>query len=274
MIGKQYEYDAMAKCEKELWWYRCLHELTLKKIKESSISSDSEILDAGCGTGGLLAFLKGHGYKQVRGFDLSTDAIDHTKKYSGLDVQLLDILQCDMVYRKNFFDVIICNDILCLLKGKDDKIAFDKLVSLLKPGGLLLMNLPAGQLFKGTHDVTLNVLRRYSKSQVQNLFGRSAIIKECIYWPFLLSPLIFIFRSSQRLKLAFTKNRDFSSDVKLPLHFLNRLFYKIISWENKNLQRKPWGSSIFIVAQKSTTDSLYKEQFKAVLNTTIEEKVV
>ncbi len=29
MIGKDYEYNAMANSERTLWWYRCLHALTL-----------------------------------------------------------------------------------------------------------------------------------------------------------------------------------------------------------------------------------------------------
>lgn len=148
MIGKQYEYDAMWKCEKELWWYRNLHDLTIKKIQQFSYPLHAHILDAGCGTGGMLAQLKQHGYTNLQGFDVSSDAIKHAKKNNGaLNVQLLDLLDADKAYEKNSFDVIICHDILCMLKEPADKLALNKLVSLLKPDGLLLMNLPGRKIF-------------------------------------------------------------------------------------------------------------------------------
>ncbi len=40
------------------------------------------------------------------------------------------------------------------------------------------------------------------------------------------------------------------SDVKLPLLFLNKVFNKLTSWENRHIHRRPWGSSIFVVAKK------------------------
>ena len=61
MIGNRYEYDVMAKCEKELWWYRCLHELTLKKINAATKIAHQSILNAGCGTGELLVRVKENG---------------------------------------------------------------------------------------------------------------------------------------------------------------------------------------------------------------------
>lgn len=250
MIGKRHEYAAMAKAEKELWWYRSLHELTIKKIKAYSFTPNARILDAGCGTGGMLAYLKSKGYTNIEGFDLSSDAIEYANEYTDLNVRLLDILDSDKAYEKNRFDIVISNDILCLLAEPQDKIALTKLLSLLKPGGVLIMNLPANNIFKGTHDKTLNVLRRYSKSKITSLVGESAEIKESIYWPFTLSPLIFIVRFSQRIKMLFNKNENFLSDVKLPPAFLNKIFYGLISWENSFMKTKPWGSSVFVVMQK------------------------
>lgn len=211
---------------------------------------NAKILDAGCGTGGMLAYLKRNRYLNVTGFDLSPDAILHSKKDNKIDVQLLDIFESDKVYSKETFDIIISHDILCLLHGQEDKIAFEKLISLLKPGGLLLMNLPSGHFFKGTHDVAVGITKRYSKAKLLELAGESIKIKESIYWPFFLSPLIFVVRFSQRIKLLLNRNVHVLSDVKLPPASINELFYNITRWENKVLKNKPWGSSVFVVMQK------------------------
>lgn len=254
MIGKQYEYDAMSKCEKELWWYRNLHDLTIKKIQQFSYPLQANILDAGCGTGEMLAQLKRNGYSNIHGFDASLDAIAHTKKRNGTsNVQLLNILQADKVYVKGSFDVIICNDILCMLKEPADKMAFDALVSLLKPGGLLLMNLPAGKFFRGTHDIAVGIIKRYTKAHIQKLAGDLIELKECIYWPFLLSPVIFSVRSLQRIRRPFVRKLPVRSDVKLPPVLMNKVFNRLTNWENRNIPLKPWGSSIFVVAKKSDT---------------------
>ena len=250
MIGKQYEYEAMANCEKELWWYKCLHDLTLKRIKQVT-DKNAIILDAGCGTGGMLTRLQSEGFKNLQGFDLSTDAIEYTVKKGFSNVQLLNIFDSDKAYALNSFDVIICNDILCLLNEGQDKVAFTKLVSLLRPGGILMMNLPAGKFFKGIHDYTLSVKKRYSKKSIKDLVGNGSVkVREVYYWPFILSPLIFSVRLFQRCKLLFGRKKHYKSDVRLPHPLLNNLFYKLTSFENKTIGFKAWGSSIFVTVVK------------------------
>jgi SAM-dependent methyltransferase len=250
MIGNLYEYDAMAKCEHELWWYRCLHDLTLHTIKKNTFTSSPRILDAGCGTGGLLLQLKNNGYADVSGFDLSAYAVAHTRESSGMDVKLLDITSLDNVYPENYFDIITCHDIVCLLQEGQDKIALAKLLSVVKPGGLLLMNFPALRAFNGTHDTAVGIQRRYSKKTIKEMTAGLAEIKELRYWPFLLSPAIFLTRLMQKIKTLFKRNSRPVSDVKMPAVLLNHIFYKLTSLENKNLAIKPWGSSLFLVLQK------------------------
>jgi SAM-dependent methyltransferase len=250
MIGKQYEYAAMAKCEKELWWYKCLHDLTLKKINRIA-GKNAIILDAGCGTGGMLAHLTKHGFMNTSGFDLSTDAIHYTVSKGTSNVQLLNILDCDSAYPFNSFDVIICNDILCLLNDGEDKVAFKKLVSLLKPGGSLIMNLPAGKFFEGTHDHAVGIKKRYSKKKIRQLAEDQLVkINEMYRWPFILSPLVFLLRLSQRGKLLFFREKEYKSDVRLPHPILNNLFYGLTSFENRVIGSKLWGSSILVTVMK------------------------
>jgi SAM-dependent methyltransferase len=250
MIGNRYEYDAMAKCEQQMWWYRCLHDLTLRKIKKNSGVVNPRILDAGCGTGGLLLQLKEKGYPDVTGFDLSPDAVTYARESSGVDVQLIDINKLDSAYAKNSFDIITSHDIVCLLQEGQDKTALAQLLSVLKPGGLLLMNFPALKAFNGTHDIAVGIQRRYSAKAVEKLVGEMAEIREMTYWPFLLSPAIFFARTIQKVKFIFIKKEKMVSDVKMPPALLNHIFYKLTSLENKNIRMKPWGSSLFLVLQK------------------------
>lgn len=260
MIGNRSEYDAMAHCERDLWWFKCLHELTIQKIHKYSLVKDPAILDAGCGTGGLIQQLKRNGLTRISGFDLSPDAIHYAKK-SWPAVQLLDVLQTDTAFPKNTFDVVVCNDIFTILPEGKDREALEKLVFVLKPGGILIINLAALPFFAGIHDIAVGMTKRYTRAGVYRLVQNLVSVKEIVFWPFVLSPLIFGIRSFQRLKFYLGKRANIKSDVKSIPSYLNRFFYLITRFENKIFHSKPWGSSIFIVMEKpKETELLIKEQ--------------
>lgn len=54
MLAKEKEYIKMAKAERNHWWYRNLHYLVLDTIKNRFSRRDIAIIDAGCGTGGVI----------------------------------------------------------------------------------------------------------------------------------------------------------------------------------------------------------------------------
>jgi SAM-dependent methyltransferase len=250
MIGKRYEYEAMAECEKNLWWYKCLHEKTLHYIKNNFAGKSIKILDAGCGTGGMLSFLQKNGYTNLHGFDLSEDAVAYASNKTGFNIQKLDLLAVDKVFQKESFDVVISNDTICLLQPPNDKLLISKLCNLLQPGGMLIFNTAALKLFSGTHDVVVEMKKRYTLPEVKNLVPPHMKIITTLFWPFILSPLIFGLRAAQRLKLQMFPGTSISSDVKMPHPLFNYLFYKATVLENKLPGNKPFGSSIFTVLQK------------------------
>jgi SAM-dependent methyltransferase len=249
MIGNRYEYDAMAHCERDLWWFKYLHQLTIRTIKKYSNTSNPAILDAGCGTGGLVEQLKQQGNTNISAFDLSPDAVEYARK-AWPQAQILDILQTDKAFPENSFDVVVCNDIFTVLPDGKDREALEKLVAVLKPGGILIMNIAALKSFAGSHDVAVSMTRRYTRASINQLASNLATVKETVFWPFLLSPLIFGIRSFQRLKLSAGKKDNLRSDVKPIPSLLNNFFYSITNFERKIPFSKPWGSSLFVVMQK------------------------
>ena len=250
MLDRKIEYLKMSEVEGSLWWYRALHTLITDSLEEYGDGKTSQILDAGCGTGGLLMHLHDEGYLDIAGFDLSKDAVAICQQ-RGLDVIKGDIRNVDLMYDQNTFDVIISNDTLYFFDDVGRKEILEKFTKLLRPGGVLLLNVPALKAFSGMHDIGVGIKRRFNRPNVRALIeSKSLSIQKEIYWPFLVSPLIYIARNFQRLKLKMNPGIQIKSDVELPSKWVNYLLKKVTLLENKIFPSKPFGSSLFVVAEK------------------------
>lgn len=197
-----------------------------------------------------MCYLRENGYRDIEGFDYSSCAVEYTNKSYGLKTKVLSILEVDATVTDHpVFDVIVSNDVLSVLPPGGDGQAIEKLLAMLRPGGILIVNLAALRAFYGMHDVALDVQKRYSKKEMRRLVGDKAAIRKMLYWPFLLSPVIFSIRWLQRRRLRLGE-KDFVSDVKNPPALLNKMFYALTTLENRLIPAKPWGSSLLTVIQK------------------------
>jgi SAM-dependent methyltransferase len=69
----------MAEVEGAHWWYRTLHDLVGSTLERFHAAGDVRLLDAGCGTGGLIAALQARGYSHTFGFDISENGVEICK---------------------------------------------------------------------------------------------------------------------------------------------------------------------------------------------------
>ncbi len=243
------EYLTIADVEEKHWWYRSLHELVLLVIDKNFESKEISIIDAGCGTGGLMAFLKKKGYKNVKGFDISEIAVDlcHSK---GLDVFVGDLNKISGYFAHDSADVIVSNDTFYFMDESGQRRATDAVYTLLKKNGVFILNLPSLKAFSGIHDLRVGINRRFNRNNIWKLFDRDKfILIKQTYWPFLLSPAIWLVRSMQRIRLKFNSSVVVSSDVKSENKITNALLFYLTGLENSILVRKPFGSSLFLVAR-------------------------
>ncbi len=245
------EFYRIAELEQEHWWYKCLHNLVLAGINRHFDNKEIKIVDAGCGTGGLMSFLIKNGYKNIEGFDKSEIAIRlcKTKKLNVFEGDLKNIKN---YYSNNDIDVIISNDTLYFLDKQEQIEAINSMYQLLKNNGVIMLNLPCLNAFRGIHDLKVGIKKRFSRKDTRDIIDSCEFHKEAeIYWPFLLSPFIWFSRYLQRLKMRFNKNTEIKSDLKKQNKIINALLFSIANSENKLFHKKPFGSSMFIVMRKN-----------------------
>jgi len=253
MIDNRLEYQRMYETERKLWWYQILHGKVLGQIRKhfKAMDPDLKILDAACGTGGLMSFLKENGYSSLRGFDYSQHAIDFSNE-RGLNVVFGDLRNVEAFEPGETFDIITCNDALYFLTDDEIVRALAAFKNRLNRNGLIIINIHAFEAFSGTHDLAVGSSRRFKLEQFQ-AFGKAAGLRigYNTYWPFALSLPILLVRQWQNYQIRRNKiNVDhLDSDVEYPGDTVNAVLKAITKTESSILGKAPFGSSLFMTFQ-------------------------
>lgn len=243
------EFRMMYEAEEKLWWYRILHEKILTEIQQKfSDKKNLSILDLGCGTGGLLNFLRQNNYINLQGIDYSEHSI-HFSKLRNLNVQRMNIDDIQKVFQTQKFDVIICNDVFYCLDKSQIINVLQNISFLLKSDGIFLSNNNAFNIFYGTHDIAVGGKWRFTLKDFQEFTSKTCLkIQSHSYWTWMLFPLVLSIRIFQQiqLKLGLIDTSKLVSDVSVPHVWLNEFFYKMVKIEEKTLRKGFFGSSLFL----------------------------
>ncbi|WP_333655645.1 class I SAM-dependent methyltransferase [Dissulfurispira sp.] len=106
-----------------------------------------KILDVGCGNGGYLLSLKSLGWDactQIYGIDFPNEALEHLKEHEHINIIEGNFLDTNLP--ENFFDIITLRHVLEHLN--DPASALKKAFAILKPGGIILINVPNFKSFE------------------------------------------------------------------------------------------------------------------------------
>jgi SAM-dependent methyltransferase len=237
------EYETMFRVEETHWWYRALHQLIFDILeRELPNWREKQILDAGCGTGAILKHL-GNPAKNV-GVDLAPEVISLCRR-RGLDnVREADISK--LPFANGSFDAVICSSVLYHQWVKNVAEAVRELHRVLRPGGLLLVNVPAFEFLHSAHDEAVMTARRFRKSEIRSVLCENGfMIRRLTYWTTLLFPLAVAARTLGGSE----SGRDFES---AETSFSHRIFAQVMSFELALLKwlSLPFGVALFAVAQK------------------------
>ena len=239
------EYERLADVEGEMWWFRGLHANLLAALQRSTSGERPAILDAGCGTGGLLVTL-GRALPEARlfGLDLDEGAAAMARGKSGRPVCVASIDR--LPFADAAFDAVMSADVLCH-EGVDEGAALAGVKRCLRPGGTLILNLPAYPWLYSAHDVAVANARRYARGELRHLLARAGFTGiRAVYWNSFLFPLRLLLRN-----LWLGDKPAAGSEVALLPAPLERVFGAVMALENRLLKAGialPFGGSILATA--------------------------
>jgi SAM-dependent methyltransferase len=183
--------------EQDNWWFVSRRRIFLALLRRCLPAGkrDLRILDAGCGTGINLEYLTEFG--QVLGVDLSDDAIEFCRKRGNDRVRKMDLRS--LAFEADEFDLVTLLDVVEHID--DDEAAIREAVRVARPGGLILVTVPAFPALWSDHDEVNHHRRRYRASALRQLVvSNGCEIVKFTYMNAFLFPIAYVVRTWQKLR--------------------------------------------------------------------------
>lgn len=239
------EYALMDAAEDGMWWYRAAHARILDALRERP-GAPGPLLDAGCGTGGLLRRLAAdQPDRPAFGIDYVPEAAWRAAGKSGWPVAAADTNA--LPFPDASFGAAVSIDVLCHA-GVHPPAALAELRRVLRPGGTLVLNLPAYEWLRSAHDARVHNARRFTRGEATRVVtdaGFAAVSGR--YWNGLLLPLMALQRKVlQRRPDAPSDVTSFSPLVDRTLHAVSEIERRL----GAGGVRMPGGGSVLVLATR------------------------
>lgn len=233
--------------EEQHWWFASRRDMVFDIIRSLQLPLEASILEIGCSGGPLLLALQAAGYKHLQGIDVSERGIALAKERGLTEVALMD--GAHLTFPDDSFDLVIASDVLEHIK--EDTQALREWRRVLRPGGRLLVFVPAHPYLWSRHDEVNHHFRRYTAKALRTVITRADLrVERLAFWNFTLFFPTAILRLLQRVlpKPASPTTGDL---IHVPT-FINKGLLWLIESENHLLQFVdfPIGVSVFALTRK------------------------
>ena len=244
------EYIKIEEVGEKMWWFRALHCNMLNALKHYIPDQKGNLLDDGCGAGGFLKrFQASFASMSAFGIDKEFNIAKIARRRSGAEVVVgtANILP----FSDNVFSACVSANVMCH-KGADPREYASEAFRCLKPGGILIVNVPAYDWLFSVHDRRVDDVRRYTRTSLARTLEEVGFqIEYATYWNTFLFALMVLRRK------VFTSN-DGESDLKMMPPLVEAVFNVVMKCEcailslgmRKGLVFLPFGGSVLVVVKR------------------------
>jgi SAM-dependent methyltransferase len=227
------------------WWYRGRRRVIRAELDRLPLPPGARVLDAGCGSGRTLQELVDYG--DVSGIELNTEAAALARGRALGDVEVGRLEE--LPWEDGTFDLITCLDVIEHVP--DDTAALVELRRVCRPGGWLLVTVPAYQALWSRHDEANHHYRRYSRAALRAAAGAAGweLVRMSSFNSLLLAPAAAVRLAQRRLGT----HNGYTNDLDLGPGWLNDVLESPLALEASWLARGrtlPAGLSLLAVLRR------------------------
>ena len=236
-------YQLMRQIEDQHWWFVARRNIIGALLDRLNLPVQAEILEVGCGTGGNIALLKRFGA-------VTCVELDETEAGMARDRDLAPVfygkLPDELPEFSGQFDVVTLFDVMEHVK--DDGAGLQILSALLKPGGRIVLTVPAFNFLWSQHDDESHHQRRYRRRDLVELARQCGLSLDYIsYFNFWLFPPV----AAVKLFRKVIPYRESWQDMRQPNKFVNKVLQSIFGSERHILGKMPLPFGISLMAVMS-----------------------
>lgn len=237
-------YSLMRELEDSHWWFVARRAIIGTLIRRLRLPASAKLLEVGGGTGGNIGMLGAFGDLTCVEHDPAALAL--ARERSGAPV-VAGSLPDALPDFATSFDLVLALDVIEHVA--DDAAAVETLAAQVKPGGYVLITVPAFAFLWSQHDDENRHYRRYRKRDLQRLAAAAGLEPVLIsYFNFWLFPGVALVRLWRK---AFPY-RSTWQDMRLPGRAQNAVLRTIFASERHLLGRValPFGISLLAVLRR------------------------
>lgn len=237
--------------EEQHWWFASRRDAVYALVQQLRLPHAAAILEIGCSGGPLMQRLRQQGYSDLTGIDVSQPAIELAQARGVPNVSVMD--GAALTFADARFDLVIASDVLEHIE--DEAQALREWARVLRPGGQLVVFVPAHSYLWSAHDVVNHHFRRYSRTGLVAALHRAGLgVRRSSFWNAALYFPTALLRLSKRL-LGTDPQAEAATSTGDLHQFpgpLNRLLLAWVRLENAVFRRLglPIGVSVFALARK------------------------
>jgi SAM-dependent methyltransferase len=231
----------LAQLERWHFWFVARRKLLDRLLKTAHPHGVARVLDVGCGTGMNAAVLRAHA-RRVIAVDYRPEGLEACRQRPS-DTFFVRANATHLPFADGIFDAVTVLDVL---EHVDDESALHEIRRVLRPGGSILVTVPAMPWLWSYRDEAAGHLRRYGRrGLLQLLKGCRLELNRVTYYQCLLFPLVLVRLFGRKSSAARDREEAPLPVLNAVLCWISRVevqLTRFVSW--------PFGSSIVAVCRR------------------------